>query len=139
MKKPLRVPDVLLRKGRGPKLTMLTAYDASTAALLSATGVIDMLLVGDSLGMVQLGFATTVPVTMRDMLRHTQAVRAGAPEALIVADMPFLSHQVSPAQALRNAGKLIQQGGATAVKIEGGSEVAATVQRIVAAGIPVMG
>jgi pantoate--beta-alanine ligase/3-methyl-2-oxobutanoate hydroxymethyltransferase len=118
---------------------MLTAYDASLARLLSESGVVDMLLVGDSLGMVQLGYSTTVPVTMGDMVRHTRAVRAGAPEALVVADMPFLSHQVSTAQALRNAGRLIQQGGATAVKVEGGAEIVPAIQRIVAAGIPVMG
>lgn len=118
---------------------MLTAYDAWLARILAATGVVDMLLVGDSLGMVELGFDTTVPVTMRDMLRHTQAVRAGAPQALIVADLPFLSHQLSPAQALRNAGLLLQKGGATAVKLEGGSGSVDTVSRMVSAGIPVMG
>lgn len=139
MKKPLRVPDVVLRKKHGPKLTMLTAYDASIAALLAESEAVDMLLVGDSLGMVQLGYTTTVPVTMSDMVRHTRAVRAGAPDALIVADMPFLSHQLSGTQALRNAGRLIQAGGATAVKIEGGAEIVPAVQRIVAAGIPVMG
>jgi pantoate--beta-alanine ligase/3-methyl-2-oxobutanoate hydroxymethyltransferase len=139
MPKPLRVPDVVLRKASGPKITMLTAYDASIARLLADSGAVDILLVGDSLGMVQLGFETTVPVKMSDMIRHTRAVRAGAPDALIVADMPFLSHQLSEVQALLNAGKLIQQGGATAVKIEGGADVAGTVRRIVAAGIPVMG
>ncbi len=98
-----------------------------------------MLLVGDSLGMVELGYDTTLPVTMHDILRHTCAVRAGAPHALIVADMPFLSHQLSIAQALRNAGTLLQTGGATAVKLEGGRESVETVRRMVSAGIPVMG
>jgi pantoate--beta-alanine ligase/3-methyl-2-oxobutanoate hydroxymethyltransferase len=139
MTKPLRVPDLALRKAQGPKITMLTAYDASLARLLAESGAVDILLVGDSLGMVQLGYTTTVPVTMGDMVRHARAVRAGAPDALVVADMPFLSHQVSTAQALRNAGRLIQQGGATAVKIEGGADIVPAVQRIVAAGIPVMG
>lgn len=139
MPKPLRVPDVVLRKARGPKITMVTAYDASIARLLAESGAVDILLVGDSLGMVQLGFETTVPVTMSDMIRHTRAVRAGAPDALIVADMPFLSHQLSEVQALRNAGKLVQEGGATAVKIEGRAEIAPAVRRIIAAGIPVMG
>lgn len=129
----------MLRKANGSKITMLTAYDASIARLLAESGAVDMLLVGDSLGMVQLGFETTVPVTMSDIIRHTRAVRAGAPDALIVADMPFLSHQLSEVQALRNAGKLVQEGGATAVKIEGRAEISETVRRIVAAGIPVMG
>lgn len=136
---PVRIPDIQAKKTRGEKIVMLTAYDAWLARILAESGVVDMLLVGDSLGMVELGFDTTLPVTMRDMVRHTQAARAGAPQALIVADLPFLSHQVSPAQALRNAGLLMQRGGATAVKLEGGSESAETVSRMVSAGIPVMG
>ncbi len=137
--KPLRIPDILAKKQHGEKITMLTAYSAWMARLLHASGVVDMLLVGDSLGMVELGYETTIPVTMADMLRHTQAVRRGAPDALIVADMPFLSHQLSPAQALRNAGRLVQQGNANAVKIEGGESAAPAIERIVAAGIPVQG
>jgi 3-methyl-2-oxobutanoate hydroxymethyltransferase len=136
---PLRIPDIQTKKERGEKITMLTAYSAWMARLLSGSNAIDMLLVGDSLGMVELGFDSTVPVTMRDMVRHTQAVRNGGSNALIVADMPFLSHQVSPSQALRNAARLLQQGGANAVKIEGGSRVAPTIQKIVDAGIPVQG
>jgi 3-methyl-2-oxobutanoate hydroxymethyltransferase len=135
----LRIPDIQAKKTRGEKITMLTAYDAWMARILADTGVVDMLLVGDSLGMVELGYDTTLPVTMHDILRHTCAVRAGAPHALIVADMPFLSHQLSLAQALRNAGTLLQRGGATAVKLEGGRETMETVQRMVSAGIPVMG
>lgn len=134
-----RIPDILAKKARGEKITMLTAYDAWMARILDETGVMDLLLVGDSLGMVELGYDTTVPVTMNDMVRHTRAVRRGAPNALIVADLPFLSHQESIAQALRNAGRLMQQGGATAVKLEGGRASGATVERIVSAGIPVMG
>lgn len=137
--KPLRIPDLQVKKQRAEKITMLTAYNAWMARLLHDSGGVDMLLVGDSLGMVELGFESTIPVTMTDMLRHTQAVRRGAPDALIVADMPFLSHQVSPAQALRNAGRLVQIGGANAVKIEGGASVAATIERMVNAGIPVQG
>lgn len=133
----LRIPDLQARKVRGEKIAMLTAYDSWMARILASTGVVDLLLVGDSLGMVELGYGTTVPVTMRDVLHHTRAVRAGAPDALIVSDMPFLSHQVSPAQALRNAGRLFQRGGANAVKLEGAA--AATVERLVQAGIPVMG
>lgn len=136
---PARIPDIQAKKARGEKIVMLTAYDAWLARILAENPAVDMLLVGDSLGMVELGFDTTVPVTMPDMLRHTQAVRAGAPQALIVADLPFLSHQLSPAQALRNAGLLLQKGGATAVKLEGGRESVETVSRMVSAGIPVMG
>jgi 3-methyl-2-oxobutanoate hydroxymethyltransferase len=137
--RPVRIPDIKARKTRGEKIVMLTAYDAWMARLLAACGTVDMLLVGDSLGMVELGYDTTVPVTMNDVVRHARAVRAGAPQALIVADMPFLSHRISRAAAMRNAGRLMQQGGATAVKLEGGLSIAETVERIVAAGIPVMG
>jgi 3-methyl-2-oxobutanoate hydroxymethyltransferase len=134
-----RIPDIRAGKGTGKKITMLTAYDAWMARILADSGVVDMLLVGDSLGMVELGYDTTIPVTMNDMVRHTRAVRTGAPDALIVADMPFLSHQIGIAQAMRNAGRLMQQGGATAVKLEGGGSTVATVEQIVSAGIPVMG
>lgn len=134
-----RIPDIQARKERGEKLVMLTAYEAWMARILAATGAVDMLLVGDSVGMVDLGYDTTIPVTMDDMVRHTRAVRAGAPHALIVADMPFLSHQIGIGQAMRNAGRLMQHGGASAVKLEGGGPTVATVERIVAAGIPVMG
>lgn len=137
MRKPLRIPDLQHKKERGEKLTMLTAYSAWMARLLAESGAVDILLVGDSLGMVELGYDTTLPVTMTDMLRHTRAVRAGAAHALIVADMPFLSHQASLAQALRNAGRLMRHG-ATAVKLEGGAAVAPTVEAMVSAGIPVM-
>src|ERR1700744_2463283 len=134
-----RIPDIRAGKGTGKKITMLTAYDAWMARILADSGVVDMLLVGDSLGMVELGYDTTIPVTMNDMVRHTRAVRAGAPHALIVADMPFLSHQIGIAQAMRNAARLMQHGGATAIKIEGAGPVAITIERIVSAGIPVMG
>jgi 3-methyl-2-oxobutanoate hydroxymethyltransferase len=135
----IRIPDIRAGKGTGKKITMLTAYDAWMARILAESGVVDMLLVGDSLGMVELGYDTTIPVTMSDMVRHTRAVRTGAPDALIVADMPFLSHQIGIAQAMRNAGRLMQQGGATAVKLEGGGSTVTTVEQIVSAGIPVMG
>lgn len=126
------------RKRKGQKLTMLTAYDFPTARLLDDAGV-DALLVGDSLGMVVLGYDSTLPVTMADMLHHTRAVSRGVRRALVVADLPFLSYQVSAEAALRNAGRLLQEGGAHAVKLEGGAEVAPTVRRLVQAGIPVMG
>jgi 3-methyl-2-oxobutanoate hydroxymethyltransferase len=118
---------------------MLTAYDAWMARILAGTDAVDVLLVGDSLGMVELGHETTVPVTMEDMIHHTRAVRRGAPQALVVADMPFLSHQLSAAQALRNAGRLMQEAGASAVKLEGGASAVEAGARIVGAGIPVMG
>jgi 3-methyl-2-oxobutanoate hydroxymethyltransferase len=135
----IRISDIQAKKARGEKIVMLTAYDAWMARVLAAAGMVDLLLVGDSVGMVELGYETTVPVTMSDMIRHTKAVRAGAPHALIVADMPFLSHQIDTAQAMRNAGRLMQLGGASAVKLEGGGPAALTIERIVASGIPVMG
>jgi 3-methyl-2-oxobutanoate hydroxymethyltransferase len=135
----IRISDIQAKKIRGEKIVMLTAYDAWMARLLAANTGVDILLVGDSVGMVELGYDSTLPVTMSDMVRHTRAVRAGAPEALIVADLPFLSHQLGITQALRNAGRLMQSGGASAVKLEGGGLAAATVERIVSAGIPVMG
>ena len=125
------------KKRNGEKLTVLTAYDYPMALLVDASGV-DICLVGDSLGMEALGFDSTLPVTMEMMLHHTQAVRRGTLRALLVADMPFLSYQVSVDEAVRNAGRLLAQGGANAVKLEGGAAVAATIRRIVEAGIPVM-
>lgn len=135
----IRIPDIQARKARGEKIVMLTAYEAWMARILAETGAIDMLLVGDSVGMVDLGYNTTIPVTMNDMVRHTRAVLAGAPQAFVVADMPFLSHQIGIGQAMRNAGRLMQHGGASAVKLEGGGPAVTTIGRIVSAGIPVMG
>ncbi len=125
-------------KAGGQKITVLTAYDATTARLFDSAGI-DVLLVGDSLGMVVLGYDTTLPVTMEDMLHHTRAVARGASRSLIVADMPFLSYQVSVEEAVRNAGRFIQEAGAEAVKVEGGRPVLAVVRRLVEIGIPVMG
>jgi 3-methyl-2-oxobutanoate hydroxymethyltransferase len=136
--KPLRAPDLKAKKKRGEKIAMLTAYDATMARLLDQAGI-DVLLVGDSLGMVILGHDTTVPVTLDDILHHAKAVSRGARRALVVADLPFLTYQVSAEEAMRNAGRLLQQGGAAAVKIEGGRPVAGVVERLVEAGIPVMG
>jgi len=132
------VAEIQAMKRRGERIPMLTAYDYATARLADQAGV-PMLLVGDSLGMTVLGFATTLPVTLEMMLHHTQAVVRGSERALVVADMPFLTYQVTPEDALRNAGRLIQEGGAQAVKLEGGTAIAATVARLVQAGIPVMG
>jgi 3-methyl-2-oxobutanoate hydroxymethyltransferase len=136
--KPLRVPDLQAMKSRGEKISMLTAYDSTMAGLLDQAGI-DVLLVGDSLGMVILGGEDTLEVTMDDMVRHTRAVRRGAKRALILADMPFMSYQASSEDAVRNAGRLLQEGGATAVKLEGGAPVIATVERLVSIGIPVVG
>lgn len=136
--KRVRVTDLREMKLRGEKIAMLTAYDALMARLLDRAGV-DILLVGDSVGMVLLGFETTLPVTLDMMVHHTRAVSRAAQRALVLADMPFLSYQISPGETLRNAGRLIQEGGAQAVKIEGGQRNAETVERLVGAGIPVMG
>lgn len=134
----VRVPHLKEKKARGERLAVLTAYDATMARLLDRAGV-DVLLVGDSLGMVVLGFDSTLPVTLDDMIRHTAAVARGAERALVVADMPFLTYQVSVEDAVRNAGRLLQEGGAAAVKLEGGRPVRDAVQRMVDVGIPVMG
>ena len=131
--------QITARKPGGRKITMLTAYDFPTARLLDQVDALDIILVGDSLGNVELGYDSTVPVTMDDMVHHTKAVRRGAARPLIVADMPFLSHQISDSEALRNAGRLLQEGGANAVKLEGGVTSEGTIRRIVDAGIPVMG
>src|SRR5262245_60879434 len=136
--KRVRAPELTQMKERGERIVMLTAYDATMARLLDKAGV-DLLLVGDSLGNVIVGLDTTIPVTLDAMIHHTRAVTRGASRALVVADMPFLTYQVSSEQALQNAARLIQEGGAAAVKVEGGRPVAATVHRLTAAGLPVMG
>ena len=125
-------------KSRGERISVLTAYDAAMAGLLDRAGV-DVILVGDSVGMVVLGYETTLPVTLEMMLHHTKAVSRGAKRALIVTDMPFLTYQVTIEDAVRNAGRLIQEGGAAAVKIEGGRPMAPVVRRLTDIGIPVMG
>ncbi len=135
-----RVTVLSLRemKERGEKIAMLTAYDYPFANIVDEAGI-EIILVGDSLGMVVLGYDSTIPVTLEDTIRHTQAVVRGTKSAMVVADMPFMTYQVSPSQALLNAGRLVQEAGAQAVKLEGGREVAKTVHTIVSAGIPVMG
>src|SRR5258708_28164908 len=136
--KKIRVPDLTLMKERGERIVMLTAYDASMARVLDRAGT-DVLLVGDSLGNVILGLDTTIPVTLEAMIHHTRAVTRGASRALVVADMPFLSYQISADEAMRNAARLFQEGGAAAVKLEGGRPVADTVRRLTAAGLPGIG
>jgi len=125
-------------KARGEKIPMITAYDYTSAQLASLAGI-PLLLVGDSLGMVVLGYDSTIPVTMEDMLHHTKAVARGAKESMIVADLPFMSYQIDAKQAMTNAARLVQEGGAQAVKLEGGEKISPTVARIVDSGIPVMG
>jgi len=134
----MAITELRAMKERGEKIPMITAYDYPTAKLVEAAGI-PLVLVGDSLGMVVLGYESTLPVTMEDMIHHGKAVVRGTERAIVVVDMPFMSYQVSPEKALRNAGRLIKETGATAVKLEGGESVAETVRRIVDAGIPVMG
>ena len=131
----IRVPDFKKMKRRARKITMLTAYDATMARLLDRAGL-DALLVGDSLGMVVLGHETTLPVTLDAMIHHTSAVSRGTERALVIADMPFLTYQVTVSEAVRNAGRLLQEGGAAAVKIEGGRPMLDVVRRLVDVGIP---
>lgn len=126
-----------MRKEHLP-ITALTAYDFQFARLVDSAGA-DLILVGDSLGMTTLGFETTIPVTLEDMLRHTAAVVRGVKRALVIADMPFLTYHVSPGQALINAGRMLQEAGAGGVKLEGGRAIAKTVAKLTGAGIPVLG
>ena len=136
--RPIRVPDFAEKKRLGEKITVLTAYDATLARLLDRSGV-DALLVGDSLGMVIMGQANTLQVTMDIAVHHTRSVAAGTKHALVIADMPFLSYQTDMPDAIRNAGRLMQEGGAAAVKLEGGQASTDVVSRLVEIGIPVMG
>lgn len=134
----ITVPDLAAMKRRGEKIPMITAYDY-TAAILADAAAIPVVLVGDSLGMVVLGHDSTIPVTIADVIHHTKAVARGSRNALIVADLPFMTYQIDPAQALGNAARLLQEGGAHTVKLEGGARIAPTVRRIVDCDIPVMG
>jgi 3-methyl-2-oxobutanoate hydroxymethyltransferase len=137
-RKKVTTHSLRLKKERGEPITMLTAYDYPTALSMDQAGV-DAILVGDSLGMVVLGYDTTLPVTMDDMLHHAKAVARGARHAHLVGDMPFMSYQASTSEAVRNAGRFLQEAGMDAVKLEGGHTVAGTIEAIVSAGIPVMG
>ena len=125
-------------KQKGEKIAMLTAYDYATAKIVDEAGM-PLILVGDSLGMVVLGYESTIPVTMAEMLHHTKAVVRGTKRAMVIGDMPFMTYHISVADALKNAARFIQEAGAQAVKLEGGVNVAEKVQRIVECGIPVMG
>ncbi|RMH85682.1 MAG: 3-methyl-2-oxobutanoate hydroxymethyltransferase [Calditrichaeota bacterium] len=136
--KKVTVPRVIAMKARGEKIAALTAYDVLMAEMLDESGI-DIVLVGDSAAMVMQGQESTLPITMEEMLMYTRNVRRGLKRALLVADMPFLSYQCSMEEAIRNAGRFLKEGGAEAVKIEGGQPVAELVHRLVDYGIPVMG
>lgn len=138
MPKRIRVPDLVRMKQRSERIVMLTAYDATMTRLFERAGT-DLLLVGDSLGNVVLGLDSTIPVTLEAIIHHTRAVTRAARRALVVADMPFLTYQVTIEDAMRNAARLFQEGGAAAVKLEGGRALADTVRRLTDAGLPVMG
>ncbi|MBN2192492.1 MAG: 3-methyl-2-oxobutanoate hydroxymethyltransferase [Polyangiaceae bacterium] len=137
-KDKITAPEIQARKHVGPRIVVVTAYDATMASLLEAAGV-DVLLVGDSLGMVVQGLATTLPVTLEEVCYHCRAVSRVARRAHVVGDLPFMSYQTSPERALDAAGRLVKEGGVEAVKLEGGVAMAEHVRRIVAVGIPVMG
>jgi len=132
------ITEIKEMKHRKEKIPMLTAYDYVTAKIVDEAGV-PLILVGDSLGMVMLGYESTIPVTMEEMIHHTKAVVRGAKKALVIGDMPFMSYHISVSDALHNAARFIQEGGAQAVKLEGGEVVADKVRRLVDCGIPVMG
>jgi len=135
---PVTINQIREMKQRGEKITMLTAYDYAIAEVIDQAGI-PLILVGDSLGMVVLGYESTIPVTIEDMLYHIKAVVRGTKQAMVIGDMPFMTYHVSVEDALRNAGRMVQEGGSHAVKLEGGVNVAEKVQRIVECGIPVMG
>ncbi len=135
-RKKITIADLMAKKEQAKKITMLTAYDFPTAQMVDKAGI-DTILVGDSLGMVVLGYTSTVPVTMEEMIHHTKAVTRGTTYAFVLGDMPFMSYQAGIEKAIENAGRFIKEGECDAVKLEGGSEVAPVVKAIVTAGIPV--
>jgi len=137
-RKKITPVDIQTMKNEGKKITMLTAYDYPMALLEDRAGI-EIILVGDSLGMTVLGYENTIPVTMEEMIHHTKAVTRGAKYALIIGDMPFMSYNTSDREAIINAGRFMKEGGADAVKLEGGVSVKEIVRAIVKAGIPVMG
>jgi 3-methyl-2-oxobutanoate hydroxymethyltransferase len=136
--RPVTIHDLAAAKARGERFAMVTAYDASAASILDELGV-PVLLVGDSLGMVVLGYDSTLPVTLEEMLHHTRAVTRGAHRSLVVADLPFGTYQDGPSQALASAIRMLKEGGAHAVKLEGGGPMVEVTEHLVLAGIPVMG
>ena len=137
-RKKITIVDLQNKKREGRKITMLTAYDYPMARLVDEAGM-DAILVGDSLGMVVLGYESTVPVTMDEMIHHSKAARRGTKYAFLIGDMPFMSYQVSKEEAIRNAGRFMKEAGCDAVKLEGGDEVLEVTKAIIDAGIPVLG
>jgi 3-methyl-2-oxobutanoate hydroxymethyltransferase len=138
MIKKITTSDLIEMKKKGEKITMLTAYDCLMASQLDECGI-DLILVGDSVGNVLLGYENTIPVSMNEMIHHCKAVRRGVERAMVIGDMPFMSYQASAAEAVRNAGRFLKEAGVEAVKLEGGREVFLIIKRIVDSGIPVMG
>ncbi|MDD2364725.1 MAG: 3-methyl-2-oxobutanoate hydroxymethyltransferase [Desulfuromonadaceae bacterium] len=138
MKKKITIPEILKMKQNGERITVLTAYDFPFARLVDGGGV-DVILVGDSVGVVVAGHDTTLPVTMDEMIYHSRAVKRADPKALVVADMPFMSYQTGIEEACRNCGRMIKEGGAEAVKVEGGSNIAHVIRAVSSIDIPVMG
>jgi 3-methyl-2-oxobutanoate hydroxymethyltransferase len=138
MERRVSITKLKAMKKRGERIAMITAYDCPSARLVEEAGV-PLILVGDTLGMVVLGYDTTVPVTMEEMLHHVKAVVRGTTKAHVIADMPFMSFQTGPQDALRNAGRMLKEGGAQSVKLEGGQQMAETVRLLTTSGIPVMG
>ncbi|MDP3541528.1 MAG: 3-methyl-2-oxobutanoate hydroxymethyltransferase [Elusimicrobiota bacterium] len=136
--KTVTISTLLDLKRKGVKIAMLTAYDFPTARLAEEAGV-DVLLIGDSVGMTKLGYESTLPVTIDEMVHHVKAVKRGSSRALLVADMPYLSYEIDPKEAVRNAGRLLKEGGAHAVKVEGGMEVASTIKEFLKINVPVFG
>ncbi len=137
-RKKIALPDLFKKKKKGIPITMLTCYDYPTAYFQEEAGI-DIILVGDSLGMTMLGYDSTLPVTMNDMLRHAQAVRRGSPNAWLIGDMPYMTYQPCVEDAIRNAGRFMAEAACDAIKLEGGIEILDRVKGIIAAGIPVMG
>src|SRR5512143_2244069 len=137
-RKKVTLSDLFKKVKENDPITMLTCYDYPTACFQDEAGI-DIVLVGDSLGMTMLGYDSTLPVTMNDMIRHAQAVRRGTPNGWLIGDMPYMSYQASDESAVRNAGRFMAEAGCDGIKLEGGHEVASRVKAIVAAGIPVMG
>jgi 3-methyl-2-oxobutanoate hydroxymethyltransferase len=137
-RKKVTIAELQQKKNQGKRITMLTAYDYCTAYLEDQAGI-DTILIGDSLAMVMLGYDSTVPVTMEDMIHHCKAVSRGVKSSFIIGDMPFMSYQINADRAVENAGRLIKEGGCDSVKLEGGSDFAPTVRAIVKAGVPVCG
>lgn len=137
-RKKITIPDILKKKREGKKITMLTAYDYPSGRLIDEAGI-DMILVGDSLAMTILGYESTVPVTIEEMIHHSKAVKRGVKYALLIGDMPFMSYNINEKETVRNAGRFIKEGGCGAIKLEGGGDMADTVRTLVKAGIPVMG